>query len=110
MEDVDNVVNLSSTELSTNHMQLLGLGLNFALPHQKKHLLDFMTKLEYRKFTPQQMDYSFIYMNLEPIFENLKTSYSDYLPRRFRQALQELKNLKTVISCILKLLLNLILV
>ncbi|XP_074641212.1 uncharacterized protein LOC141898959 [Tubulanus polymorphus] len=94
--NTENIVNLSSTTLSSTQCQLLGYGLNFSLPHQDKHVLDFVTQLEYRKSSPNSLDYNFIFMNLQAICDQLNRNLFEYLPRRFRLALQELRKLKTI--------------
>ena len=47
--NVDNVINLSSFPLSLEQKQILGYGLNFALPHTPKYLIDYVEELDKRE-------------------------------------------------------------
>ena len=95
----ENVMNLSSVQLSRYQIEILGYGLNFALPHEKHHMLNFMDKLEQFKQNSDGIKYSFIYMNLDTVYNNLKVNFLDFLPRRFRIAINGLKNMKTINVC-----------
>ena len=63
--NIDNVINMSSTRLSKYQTKLLGCGLNFSLPHEKNHLLDFVEQLDNTKSlttgsTDRILEYNFI--------------------------------------------------
>ena len=89
--NVDNVVNLSSFSLSLEQRQILGYGLNFALPHTPKYLVDYVEELDKRENSNNNVGYNFLLMNLNAIFSNLKCNQNDFLPRRFTNALNQLK-------------------
>ena len=95
----ENVINMSSMCLTKYQEQLLGYGLNFSLPHQKKHIFDFVEQLDKIKECNDSVQYSFINMNLDDIFYNLKTIFSEFLPRRFRIAMSELKKINNIRIC-----------
>ena len=92
----DSIVNLSIYKLSTNQKGILGYGLGFSLPHEKSHFIDVMEELERFKFYQDNSNYSFILMNIENIFYDLKTEMKDFLPKRFLLALKSLKNEKSI--------------
>ena len=87
----NNVFNLSNYQVSLEQKQLLSYGLNFALPHESKHLIDYVETLEKHQHDSNKAGYNFIFMNLNSIFNNLKENQFDYLPRRFHHALNDLK-------------------
>ena len=94
--NVSNIVNLSNVKLSDFQMQLLGYGLNFSLPHQKRHLIDFVAQMEKDRRNTNEFERNFILMNMDMIFKHLKCDFDDFLPRRFRTALAELKVIKSI--------------
>ena len=93
LANTGNIINLSSVKLTNNQLQLLGYGLNFSLPHQKRHLLDFAATMNENC---NSIKNSFISMNMDSIYRNLCNNFNDFLPRRFRNALQELKGLSNL--------------
>ena len=107
--NTENVVNLSSENLSLSQLQILGFGLNFSLPHEKKHLLDFVSQLEKVKIYnnlnvvtstgKNNFAYDYVSMNLDCIFQNLKSDYFDFLPRRYGIAINELRQKTTLRIC-----------
>ena len=97
--NVDNVINLSSFPLSLEQKQILGYGLNFALPHTPKYLIDYVEELDKRENENNKAGYNFLLMNLSAIFRNLKRSQNDFLPRRFSLALNHLKQNKNISIC-----------
>ena len=88
-----NIINLSTVQLTNQQLQFLGLGLNFSLPHQKRHLLDFVSAMGHKNSDFNSIGKSFISMNMDSIYRNLCINFKDFLPRRFRLALKELKAL-----------------
>ena len=90
----DNIVNFSSYDLSANQKQVLGYGLNFSLPHEKSHFFSVLEELEKLKRYGDDFNHSFLLMNLENIFYDLKNEVKEFLPKRFFIALKELKNKK----------------
>ena len=48
----------------------------------------------------EDISYNFLYMNLESIYQDLKSFSTDYLPRRYKIALMELKKLNNICICI----------
>ena len=95
----ENVVNKSSFLLKSNHLDLLGYGLNFAMPHEKHNLFTFVEHLEKNKNAPNDISYNCIFMNLDQIFQSLKSDLNDFFPKRFRVALCELKREKSIRIC-----------
>ena len=93
LANTGNIINLSTVQLTNNQLQLLGYGLNFSLPHQKRHVLDFISTMDDNW---NSIGNSFISMNMDSIYRNLCTNFNDFLPRRFRIALQELKGLSNL--------------
>ena len=78
---------------------MLGYGLNFSLPHEKKHFLDFTSQMDkYKKYSDGE-NYSFVLMNLDSIFDGLKTDLFEFLPSRFIVALNGLKKEKDLRIC-----------
>ena len=95
----ENVVNKSSFVLKKRHLELLGYGLNFAFPHEKRNFFSFVEHLEKNKYSPNNVKYNCIFMNLDQIFDNLKHNFSTFFPKRFRVALNELKREKSIKIC-----------
>ena len=94
-----NVINKSSFFLKSHHIELLGYGLNFALPHEKRNLFSFVEHLEKNKKSPESIKYNCIFMNLDQIFQSLKSDFNNFFPKRFRVALAELKKEKSIRIC-----------
>lgn len=88
-----NVVNLSSITLTKYQTELLGLGLNFALPHGRKDFVDFVHGLHSNKVDSPQ--FSFLSMSLGNILDDL-FSLGSYLPDRYLKALSELKHMRNI--------------
>ena len=91
LSNPNNVVNLSSKPLSKAQIELLGYGVNFSLPHQKSSFFDFIGHLDKNKSNIDSVNYNVIFMNLDQIFNSLKNDYNNYIPKRYRLALKELK-------------------
>ena len=87
-----NVVIISSQLLSRSQIEFLGYGINFSLP-QKTNFFDFIGHLEKHKSNIDSVSYNAIFMNIDQIFSSLKTDYNEYLPKRYRKALKELKKI-----------------
>ena len=79
-----NIVNFSSVPLSDYQTQLLGLGLNLSLSHQKVYLLDYISQMEKDESDVNPIGNSFTYMNMDSIFRNLCCHLNDVLPRHYR--------------------------
>ena len=76
---------------SEDQMQLLGFGLNFTLPHQKRNLIDFVTEMdERRKNNASDVGWNLIDMNLHMICQDLKIDFNHFVPCWFRLALKEI--------------------
>ena len=97
--NVHNVINLSGVELTKHQTEMLGYGLNFSLPHEKNHLLDFTVQLDKHKKFSEGVNYSFVMMNLDSIYDGLKTDLYNFLPSRFIKAVSELKKKKDLHIC-----------
>ena len=97
--NVENVVNLSSFELTKYQTQMLGYGLNFSLPHEKKHFLDFTSQMDKYKKHSDGEKYGFVLMNLDSIFDGLKMDLFEFFPSRFINALNVLKKEKSLRIC-----------
>ena len=95
----NNIVNYSSYDLSNNQKQVLGYGLNFSLPHEKRHFFSVLEELEKLKCFGDYFNHSFVLMNLENIFYDLKNEIKDFLPKRFITALKDLKSEKSIRIC-----------
>lgn len=89
-----NVVNLSkSFKPSHDQKVLLGLGLNFALPHTSGNFTDYLKTMF--SFPDYSVQHNFLLMHLNSVFDCLKQQES-ILPKRFRIALQQLRLDKTI--------------
>ena len=97
--NVSNVINLSSITLSKDQQEMLSYGLNFSLPHETKHLIDFTVQLDRYKHFKEEVNYNFILMNSDSIFSSLKTNLHDFLPKRYLKALNDLKKNKSIRVC-----------
>ena len=95
----ENVVNCSSFKLKKHHIELLGYGMNFSFPHQKHSLFNFIECLEKNKSSIDSTQYNCIFMNLDQIFHNLKNDFSDFFPKRYSIALNDLKKEKSIKIC-----------
>ena len=96
---IENVVNLSLVPLKKYQVDLLGYGINFSFPHEKHTLFNFIEHLEKNKKSTDGISYNCIFMNLDEIFQNLKNEFYDFVPKRFRLALKELKREKSLKIC-----------
>ena len=95
----NNIVNYSSYDLSNYQKQVLGYGLNFSLPHEKRHFFSVLEELEKLKCFGDDFNHSFVLMNLENIFYDLKNDIRDFLPKRFFTAIKDLKSEKSIRIC-----------
>ena len=93
---VENVINLSSYALSKYQKQLLGYDLSFSMPHEKRHLMDYTEQMDKLKNSSDSAAYNFIFMNMDSIYHHLKKNYSEFFPRRFHNALNDLKRIKSI--------------
>ena len=81
-------------------MQLLGFGLSFTMSHRKRNLIDFVAEMDKGKKIFSDFGCNFISMNLDMIFQRLlKFDFNDFLPRRFRIALKQIKDMIFLRSC-----------
>ena len=92
----ENVVNLSKHVLTPSEEELLGLGLNFSLPHGKTSILDFVSNLEKWQKQKEGFQYSFVKNNLNGIIKDVSTLQSDYIPKRLLNAIKDLKKDKNL--------------
>jgi hypothetical protein len=91
----DNVVNLSNYSLKLYETEILGYGLNFALPANRHHFPRFFRNLNFQNSSHQNDLLSSVFGS---IYSDL-ASFSKSLPKRYLDALLSLKRNSSIKVC-----------